>query len=244
MGSTAGSAVTPISTAFGATLWLATHLRAAPRVVSSHLRNKQDVYWKGISETVKLSTTTSDPFKWRRIVFQLEGGPNATGLAENAYRLEKPDFDLEAPLAGDTAFPTNPYPLDYTYRNRRAAIPLSTTDFGTLASGLFQGQSGIDYSDYLTAKVDNRIKVMSDKIRTISSQNDAGVLRTYKLYTPINKTMRYADAESGTIDAPNGYAAMNSPMNDVYIMDYFEQLPDAPNTLALLIQATQYWHER
>lgn len=244
IGTIEGSSDTFIPNAFGATLWCATHLVGTNKVQSSHVRGSQDVFWKGISEVFTMSTETSHPFKWRRIVFQLEGGPNATGLPENAYVARRADFDLEQPLAGTTAYPTNPFPIDYIYRYRRSMIPLSPAEFGILATGLFQGQQGIDYSDYLGAKTDNRIRVLSDVTRSITSGNDTGVMRTYKMYIPLNKTMRYADAESGTISSNNGYAAMNSPMNDTYVLDYYEQMTDAPNSLTVRSQATAYWREK
>ncbi|WGD01155.1 MAG: capsid protein [Genomoviridae sp.] len=245
MGTTvAGSADTSIPGISGATLWCPTFLEGTNKIVSPHIRNSQDVYWKGFSETFTMNTDTSDPFKWRRIVFQLEGGPNATGLPVQVYVAAKTDFDLEQPLAGSTAFPTNPFPIDYVWRYRRAMVPMTDTEFGILSSGLFQGQSGIDYNDYLTARTDNRIKVISDVTRHITSGNDSGIMKTYKFYTPLNKTMRYADAESGSTTAANGYAAMNSPLNDVYVMDYYQQLPNAPNTLTIRSQAKIYWHEK
>lgn len=244
MGSFAGSSDTSVPGIAGTTLWCPTHLMGTNKVTSPHVRNTQDVYWKGFSEIFNITTDTSDPFKWRRIVFQLEGGPAATGLPENLYVARRADFDLEQPLAGDTAFPTNPFPIDYIFRYRRAMIPMNDTESGILFSGLFQGQAGIDYTDFLTARVDNRIKVLSDITRSITSGNDSGIMKTYKMYTPLNKTMRYADAESGTIDASNGYASMNSPLNDVYVMDYYQQLNNAPNTMVIRSQAKIFWHEK
>lgn len=244
IGSINGSSVTAITQTTQGCLWLATYKVGSASAMSPHIRNKQDVYWKGISERLKMGGATSDPFKWRRVVFQLEGGPNATGLDPSVYTSNYLEYDSEAPLAGSTAFPTNPFQLGGVYRQRRAMIPMSTTDFATFANGFFQGQSSIDFTDYLVAKVDNRIKVLSDITRSITSGNDSGVLKTYKTYIPLNKTMKYADAESGSNQAYNGYAAFNSPLNDTYVFDYFEQHADAPNQLSVTSQATTYWHEK
>jgi len=244
IGTIAGSSDTSVPGVAGSTLWCPTHLQGTNKIISKHVRNTQEVYWKGFSETFNMTTDTSDPYKWRRIVFELEGGPNATGLPQTSYVARRTDFDQESPLAGNTAFPTNPFPIDYVFRYRRSMIPLLDAEFGILASGLFQGQVGIDYTDYLIARTDNRIKVLSDITRTITSGNDSGIMKTYKMYTPLNKTMRYADAESGTIDSNNGYASMNSPMNDIYVLDYYQQLNTAPNTLTIRGQAKIYWHEK
>jgi len=244
LGSTLPTPVAVFNTPAGGALWLATHRQGSASAVTEFSRNKQDIFWKGISETLRMTTTGSDPLKWRRIVFELEGGPGALiGIDPTTYIARQLDFDNEAPLSGA---PTNPFNLQGLSRYNRPMYPLASTsdEFATFVTGFFQGSPNIDYNQYLTAKVDRRIKVRSDVTRSIQSGNDSGVIKVFKTYLPINKTMRYADAESGSLISYDGFAAFDSPQNDIYVWDYFEGLTGSETVLNVSGTSVAYWHEK
>jgi hypothetical protein len=218
--------------------------------LASHLspnRGSNQVYWKGFSETLLIQSTTSDPWKWRRIVFEVQGGGIATGLGEGWYsgRLNT-DIPALGPQTGEV--PENPIGIANTARMSRVMNFMGNTTMVGFLSGLFGGSSGFDRNSgqFISARLDNRqIKIHSDVTRSITSGNDSGVMKTYKIYTPLNKSMTYASTEVGNVESQSGiYAAPASPLGDVYVVDLFTQLNDAPGSIRITGQSQVYWHER
>lgn len=214
-------------------------------------RTSKTVWWKGFKDSLVVQSTTSDPWKWRRIVFSIRGGANATGVP--AY-ITSPSIFMDIPnqVPQSGAGPNeqeNPALLQgvpRAVRNMSTMSPGQITDF---TGALYKGVRNIDfdtgYGQLLTAAVDKEnVRVHSDTIRSINSGNDSGVFRQFKSYVPLNQTMVYADQESGSMLTSSSYAASHSPLGDVYIFDLFVQLQGAPSSLTVSGQGTAYWHEK
>lgn len=211
-------------------------------------RGKQEVYWKGFSDNLLMQSTTSDPWKWRRIVFEVQAGGVSTGVPPLMYLGSgATDIDNMAPSTSTGAQPVNPVSLAGVARYFRQMSFLTNTQMNGFLGGLFGGTVGLDFTqgNFITTRLDNQnIKIHSDVTRSITSGNDSGVFRSYKTYIPLNKTMRYAGNEVGNLQSATYYAAPNSPLGDVYVCDLFTQLNAAPGSLQITGQARAYWHER
>lgn len=118
-----------------------------------------------------------------------------------------------------------------------------------LAQVLFKGQANQDWSDLITAKIDNqRVKLLFDKTFTIRSGNDTGIQKERKLWHPMNRTLVYNDDEAGGAKLPSELSANNRlSMGDYYIIDIFD-VGESPavdgDELGFSVQSTLYWHER
>ena len=79
----------------------------------------------------------------------------------------------------------------------------SATNRAAIYSILFKGAGGgIDWTTshpgLLNAKVDTtRVNLKYDKVRRITSGNDAGVIKRFKMWHPMRKNLRYDEDEEG-----------------------------------------------
>ena len=121
------------------------------------------------------------------------------------------------------------------------------------SSGLFEylwkGTSGTDYQPFqrYNAKLDNRrLRIVSDKSRTMNCGNDTTALNQYTMWTEINKSVVYDEEESGgqSVTSPWSVVGPNSPGN-LFFLDIFytQPLADGGASLTFNNQATVYWHE-
>ena len=211
-------------------------------------RGKQDVFWKGFSDHLLMQSTTSDPWKWRRIVFEVQAGGASTGVPFSMYLgIGAQDLDPLPPSTTTGGQPVNPVQGQGVFRYYRNLSFLTNTQMNAFLGGLFGGTSGFDFNpgQFMTARLQNEnIKIHSDVTRSITSGNDSGVMKSYKSYIPLNKSMRYAGNEVGNLTSSTFYAAPKSPLGDVYICDLFTQLNDAPGSLRITGQSCAYWHEK
>lgn len=123
----------------------------------------------------------------------------------------------------------------------------ATWDF--IQDQLFQGVKTTDWSDQMTAKVDNaRFTVIADARYALSSANAASRPRFKKFWTPINKTIQYDDEENGTSITPSPFSIDSKPgVGNIFVLDLFEApAPISTTTSTLSISSTQtlYWHEK
>lgn len=189
-------------------------------------RTASDCYMKGIAENIEIQVSDGVPWQWRRICFTYKGTqnllPNATGFG-----------------------------LGLLTSNGQARLLNKTANNGlrdALEEVLFKGAKFTDWFDQMTASLDNsRVSVKYDRTRTIASGNEEGVIRKYKQWHPMNKTLRYADDESGGGETTGNFSVQSKVgMGDYLIVDYF--MPrigsTAANQLSFSPQSTLYWHEK
>lgn len=211
------------------------------------VRSQDEVFWKGVSDTLHIETGSSDPWMWRRIVFTKKGGWDGTLVDFTNYVTRVNEIDSVLPVTGQV--PPNPALLQGNDRYSRPLEALPVAQYEIVLSDMFQGRRSVDYQGWMAGKIDrSKIHVLSDRRRRIVSGNDSPVMREYKHWIPLNKRMRYGYHESGSItDATGGFASdgtYGNLLDDVYVVDLFEQLSAAPSDLVISGQATAYWHEK
>lgn len=251
--STAGRYFVELISADNFLLWCPTsRLSAGQGTGLPTVRNTPNVFWKGFSDNFSLETDTSDPWLWRRIVFTMAQRFSEDNIP-TMYYVTATDNIVDIVGPGTQNPPEqSPNALRGFPTYFRTMEPLPVTNYDLLVERIFQGIRYVDWSDYTTAKVDtSQINVISDRVRKLTSGNDAPILRSAKHYVPLNKTMRYPETEFGTAQSATGAqndafacSGTTSQLKDVYVMDYFRQPSGAPANLKVTSQSTVYWHEK
>lgn len=214
--------------------WIATARDMSPvegflgSVTQKATRTSTECFMRGLRERIQLQTNNGTSWQWRRICFTFKGQylVNATtGSETQRYQIET---------------------------SRGFARVMTDFNLGTAAEPLnnilFKGKQGIDWSSYFAAKTDNtRVNVMYDQTRIISSGNQNGVMRNFKLWHPMNKNLYYNEDEAGATTGDNVYSTESKRgMGDYYVVDYI--LAGTGSNINDLMSfepdSTLYWHER
>jgi len=220
------------------TLWCATArtlletVDPLSEIASKNNRQASICYMKGLAETITIRTDTSNAWRWRRIVFQTKAPLPISTAALAYYKLAQGD--------------------GFMYQRANTALPFP--DVTNMYAYLFRGL-GInsvsalpqDWLDPVTAPIDTvRVKVMYDKVTRISSGNDAGVVRTYRRWHPMNGNLHYNDQEFGGTLSTNPFSTETMlGMGNVYVVDLFVgNSEDSTDNLDFLPTSTLYWHEK
>lgn len=212
---------------------LSTYSGPAGSIAQSAQRTDTTCFMRGLKENIKISTNSGACWMWRRICFKFRGNTLIS-------------------TASDTpSFTFNPY-LDTSVGMVRSFfnIPINNqgNQFSVLRSYMFKGSEGSDWNDLLIAPLDtSRIDVAYDKYRKISSGNQNGQLRDYKLWHPMNKNLYYNDDESGDVmTTAYGSVGDKRGMGDYYVIDIIVPNPGTASTDVLYMSSTAslYWHEK
>lgn len=203
-------------------------------VAQSAQRTSTYTFMRGLRETIRLSTSTSSAWEWRRICFTLKG----TAILQAASGSLVP-FWIESSSGWSR--------LAFDITNSA-----NTADQASAAANLvfhlFEGTYATDYFDILTAKPDpRRVKVMYDKTINILSTNNNGTSRVFKRYHPMNKSLVYDDQEIGNTETQSIISTEGRPgMGDYYVVDFFKAHPSSTTSDQIQFepQATLFWHER
>ncbi|UDN67441.1 capsid protein [robinz virus RP_199] len=190
-------------------------------------RNNDTVFMRGLREDCLVTTNNGTMWNWRRIVFR------AKGLQDW--------FSAEAGITVLTELETSNGWSRLLTNNR--GTPLGTA----LLTLIFRGQSGVDWLDGHTAKLDtSRITVMFDKTMYVRSGNTSAAQIHRKFWHRMNKSFVYESDEVGSGETSRvGHALGKFGMGDVYVIDLFDAtIPTSDNLLLYQPQATLYWHER
>lgn len=199
-----------------------------PNPINEAARTSDVCYMRGLKESILITTSSGQPWRWRRVCFTLKG--------DDIYQQDVPGyaFSLFTAQQGHVRVLNN--------------IGTNTSAYATLNDVIFDGEAGLDWSTVFNAKLDTqRINVKYDRTRTISSGNANGILRNSKQWHPMNKNLQYADDESGGSYVAGRYSTRNEgTMGDYYIVDYFLAGLGATtdDRLAFNSEATLYWHEK
>lgn len=237
-----------LSSTYNVMMWCPTFRAKAGRGATYPQNRSQDeVYWRGISDTFHIETGSSDPWQWRRIIFTKKGGWDGTLVDFTNYVTLTQEIDDVLPVTG--AVPNNPASLHGNERYSRPLEEMPVAQYEVVFGQMFQGQRTVDFNGWMAAKIDKtKIHVLSDRIRRIVSGNDSPVMKEFKQWIPLNKRMRYSMGESGSItNQSSGFASdgtYGNLLDDVYVVDLFEQLASAPSDIVISGQATAYWHEK
>lgn len=206
---------------------------AQPTVFDSSTRTSTEIYMRGLKERIEIQTDSSEPWRWRRIVFSFFGKDilQYAGIASS----EMGRLDL---------LTSNGYARFNAKLSPSADVVVNSVH-SQLNNKVFKGRLNIDYDNVMNAKTDsNEVKIWYDRTRMITSGNDSGVLKQYHLWHSFNSKFIYDDFEFGGETAGRGFSASNrNSMGDVYVVDYFEPL-SATGNLRFWPNASLYWHER
>lgn len=237
-----GPTSVPATNGGEAFLWMATargitidNTSGESNVNDTATRTATKCFMVGLKERIEIKTNTDDPWRWRRVVFKFKGEDiirPAAGDEEN--RVVEPWLETSNGYA--RLFPkiTNTGDLEIGTLNAR------------LQEHLFKGVFQKDWDSVMNAKLtSDHVDIISDKLRTIQSQNGKGRFRTVKEWIPFNKTLIYNDFETGgDVTAKEISAMSKDSMGDVYIADFFEPITSGSQLLNFWPQSTLYWHER
>lgn len=206
-------------------VWCATRRLMENSLNFTPHRNSIACFMRGLKERISITTNNSTSWKWRRICFTVKGFRGMLGVPSNV----------------DSLFTSQGWV--------RLLAQHHNDDMGnTINSILFEGTGQVDWIDTMTAKTSStRVKVMSDHTVTINSGVE-GVMRDYKRWYPMNKTLVYDDDESGpNSQVSSGYSSQGRQgMGDYYVVDYFKANTTASDAdlLTFSPEATLYWHEK
>ncbi len=210
----------------GMFVWCATardRINTGDDPTSVATRNSDTCYMRGLKETVLIQTNSAVPWRWRRICFTIKG----------LYNFRAGSADSVENSNGWQRILTDQRPTAYGASIREI---------------IFRGVQGIDWNDTMTAKLDStRVTVRYDVTRTINSGNATGVLRTYKMWHPMNKNLVYGNDESGDSETQDIHSTLGKAgMGDFYVLDFFQaaQFAQSGDTLLFNPEATLYWHEK
>lgn len=199
-------------------------------------RTSTSCYMRGLSEHIRIQTSSGIPWFHRRIVF--------------CYKAKASPFNTSG--GGDT--PTllyQPY-LDGTNGIERLMLNQYVNAMpNTIAAQqeiLFKGAQNVDWDDPITAPVDNtRVDLMYDRTFVYRSGNTAGTLREAKVWHSMNKTLVYDDDETGAVEVPQYQAVADKRgMGNCYVLDVIQAGAgaSASDLLSMNSSSTLYWHER
>lgn len=243
--SSSGASATPVQNATyvngntgGCYIWCATSRdllvggTLAPKANES-ARTATTVYMRGLSERLRIQSSSGVPWFHRRICFTAKG----------------PDPFREQ-FTGDTGAAV----VDLENSNGQVRLWQNQTVNNTpnyqnqIYSVIFKGAQGVDWSDIITAPLDpRRITVKFDKTWTYRSGNANGMVKETKLWHGMNHNLVYADDESGTTETTSNYSTdSKAGMGDYYVVDLMGSGAGGGSSDILRIDSTStlYWHEK
>lgn len=221
-------------------LWIATAMdlndqsSAYGRVSEMAARTATSCYMKGISENIRLQTSSGLPWFWRRICFTFRG---------TSLRTFSP---LDTPTSTANRY------LDTSGGIQRLSFNENLNAMSNTINNhdnvIFKGAKGIDWNDYVVAPIDTaQVNLKYDKVITIQSGNANGVARNYKRWHAMNHNLMYDDDESGDGMATSFFSVHSKVgQGDYYIMDFITggAAGSASDLLQFIPTTTLYWHEK
>lgn len=221
-------------------LWIATaqdlteQSGANATVAEEACRTSSTCYMRGLSEHIRIQTSSNIPWFWRRIVFTVKG-PALRTFSQQDTPVSKFNRSL------DTTNGVQRLLFNET-------VNTQTNTINDHDSVIFKGAKGVDWTDVMLAPVDTRrVTLKYDKTRTFQTGNERGILKEFKLWHPMNHNLVYADDESGDGEVTNPYSVDSKPgMGDMYVMDLIGSGLGgaAGDLLNFFTSSTLYWHEK
>lgn len=204
-------------------------------VAQTPLRTATTCYMRGLSENIRIQSSSGTPWFHRRICFTYKG-----------------PAPFRTPATGDT--PINPYQpiVETSDGNQRLAFNLTVngqTNFrNAMKSVLFKGAAGVDWNNLIIAPVDTaRVTLKFDKTWTYRSGNANGMVKETKLFHAMNHNLVYDDDENGNTEVDTYYSVdSKAGMGDYYVVDFVQpgQGAGVSDLIVLNFNSTMYWHER
>lgn len=192
-------------------------------------RTASSCYMVGLKECIEIQVADGLPWQWRRICFTYKGSQTLNG------NLPVPSGSFSPALLTSSGYVRVINGLTQSQQNNMFAL-------------LFQGSLNADWADPLTAKVDTeRVSLKYDKVCTVASGNEQGVIRKYNRWHPMRKNLMYDEDELGGTTSGVAYS-VNSRigMGDYWVIDIIKPRvgSSATNQLLFNAESTLYWHEK
>lgn len=205
-------------------------------IVQEAMRTATTAYMVGLSEKLRIQSSSGLPWMWRRLCIRLRG------------------LDGNFQVAASTDTPTSTYSPFLETSNGYQRVWLNETinaQSNTINQQLaliFKGTSGVDWNDVMIAPTDNRrVDVAFDHTWKLHSGNASGVFTEKNLWHPMRKSLVYADDEQGEIENSSAFSVTGkSGMGDYYIVDLVQPGLGGSATDVITISSTAslYWHEK
>lgn len=203
-------------------------------VILDSQRTSTTCFMRGLSEHIRIQTSSGLPWFHRRICFTTKS---------DTFAVTQP---------GDTPITsTAPYRETSDGFQRllvNAGVNSQSATTAAIEGEIFKGTLGKDWSDQLIAPVDTtRVDLKFDKTWTIKSGNANGTVVERKLWHGMNKNLVYDDDESGNIKADSVYSVGDKRgMGDYMIYDIV--VPGigggSTDTIYISCSSSMYWHEK
>lgn len=197
-------------------------------------RTSSVCFMRGLSERIRIQTSSGVPWFWRRICFTSKGG------------------SFNSPSSSDTPLQgTQPY-LDTSSGVQRYALNQQVNNMPNTINNqqsiIFKGASGVDWNDVIIAPIDtSRITLKYDRVTTFRSGNNNGTVRETNLWHGMNKNLRYDDDESGDREVTSFFSTDSKEgMGDYYIYDIIRAGLGGTTSdlMSMAFNSTLYWHEK
>lgn len=206
--------------------WVATGRNQFAPKWAQATRSASACYMRGLKESIQIQTNNGRPWQWRRICVTLKN----TSL----YQTNAPDLRyFDNGVSG-------------SHRVVNNIIGLSPENL--LMDYIFRGSREVDWQDVMNASVDTaRVTLHYDQTRRIASGNQYGMMRNYKMWHGMNKTLYYDDSEDGGIMVPSAFSVGDKRgMGDYLVLDFIRAGSGAEEGDQMIWHpnATLYWHEK
>lgn len=220
---------------FGVWCPTAMTLDAASTIANQPSRTASTCYMRGLSEHIRIQTSSGTPWFHRRICFLTRGSTpfHSTNSADTPTAVWSPSLDTSNGV-------------ERVWFNE-----LLNNMNNTIAAQqgvLFKGVIGKDWNDLITAPVDTaRVTVKYDKTWTMQSGNEEGLVRERKLWHGMNKNLVFDDDENGDVEGGNYFSVDAKPgMGDYFVVDIIQPGINgtAEDYFTILANSTLYWHEK
>lgn len=203
-------------------------------VVQEAMRTSTTCFMRGLSENIRVQTSSALPWLWRRITFCSK---------DQVFRAYQ---STDSPGTGILS------EVETSNGYQRAAINQSVNGSGNtqnqILSVLFKGAQGVDWVDIILAPVDTRrVDLKSDRTMRLFSGNQDGTMSEKKLWHPMNKNITYSDDETGETEATSAFSVNDKRgMGDYHVLDIFAcgLGGSASDQLAVQYNSSLYWHEK
>lgn len=214
---------------------LSTAGAGANQVIDTADRTAQTCFIRGLSEKMRIQTSTACPWMWRRICFTVRGSSATTVFSDTS-----PNFPIV------NYFDSGTYGMARLWQNQ--AINTMPKTIIQQQELIFKGAAALDWNDAITAPVDtSRITVKYDKVFKLHTGNQSGYFGDKNFWIPLNQNLTYDDDETGAATNTRYFSeAGKAGMGDLFVYDIFEPGYGGTNTdiLSINSNATLYWHER
>lgn len=215
---------------------LSAYSGGANLLVNQAERTAQVCYMRGLSENIRIQTSSGIPWFHRRICFTSRGG--------SAFNSVNSSDTAPVQASGNSVDTSNG--MERLWFNSN----VNNTPATVLAQQnlLFKGSYNVDWNDNILAPIDTtRVDLKFDKTWCVRSGNASGTIKERKLWHPMNKNLVYNDDENGEGEATSYFSVGDKRgMGDYYVLDIFQAGAGGTSSdlLNVFSNSTLYWHEK